>query len=192
MCIYLVRHGESVANRDGLLSGVSDHPLSDQGRRQAEAAAERFREMDFHRVFTSRLSRAIDTCDILLAASGARHGPVDRLAALNERGFGELEGSRFAPLDSLDRDDPRRRAFEDLDYRPDGGESPREAYRRAVDVLQSTLLPAARQGNILVVAHGNILRCMVVWWMDWPLELAVRVPSGNCQVTRLRLDGLTT
>ncbi|MDR3438620.1 histidine phosphatase family protein [Telmatospirillum sp.] len=191
MSIYLVRHGESAANCESLLSGVTDHPLTDRGRLQARAAGAQLRGIAFHRVFTSKLSRAMETCDLLLAASGATVPRIERFEELNERNFGRLEGARYEPPETLSEDDPRRRTFLDIDFRPPDGESVRDTHERAWAFFQSTLLPAATDKDILVVSHGNVLRALIAHWLEWPIDLSRNLSLSNCQVTRLRTDEIS-
>jgi 2,3-bisphosphoglycerate-dependent phosphoglycerate mutase len=182
MTIWLLRHGESVGNRDGLFSGVHDHPLTQLGRQQARLAGEGFGGRDFDRVYTSGLGRAIETADIFLAASGARVGAREVRTELNERNFGDYEARPQPPPHQLVEGDIAWRICRDVAFVPPGGESMLQTHARAVAFLEM-----ARQdpGETLIVAHGNILRSMALHHLGWPPELLPDMPSRNCLITRI-------
>ncbi len=87
--IYLVRHGESVANRDKIISGHFDTPLSEEGKKQAAKTRDELAHIQFDQAYSSDLIRTVETAEIIYGKS-----PHDsrRLIKLRERTFGELEG----------------------------------------------------------------------------------------------------
>jgi probable phosphoglycerate mutase len=88
--LYLARHGETEWNRIGRWQGATDIPLSDTGRAQARALAERLRDRGIARVHASHLSRALETARIVATDLGLPEPAVD--ARLRERGYGVFEG----------------------------------------------------------------------------------------------------
>jgi 2,3-bisphosphoglycerate-dependent phosphoglycerate mutase len=88
MAAYLVRHGESIANKNLVLSGVYDHPLTDTGRAQARQAGLKLNGTPITQVFSSVLCRAIETAEIILAQANIVPVSWIRDARLNERDFG--------------------------------------------------------------------------------------------------------
>jgi 2,3-bisphosphoglycerate-dependent phosphoglycerate mutase len=163
--LVLVRHGESQGNQRNVFTGWLDLPLTAKGLGEARAAGVRLREQGFNfgTAFTSALSRAVASCDALLAQLDL--GPVDRLAtaALNERDYGELAG--------LDKDQARARFGADqvrlwrrsYAFAPPGGESLRDTAARVLPFYIHRILPAVmRDEGVLVVAHGNSLRALVM------------------------------
>ncbi len=184
MTIYLLRHGQSVGNRDGLFSGVFDHPLTGLGRQQAREAGVPFRGHGFARVFTSQLPRAIETADLFLAGAQAQVGSREAFAELNERNFGEYEAREQPPLHTMAEGDFRRSICLDIDCVPPGGESMRQTHLRSVAFLEK-IRALPDKGDMLVVAHGNVLRSMALHHLGWPLELLPEMPSRNCLVTRI-------
>jgi 2,3-bisphosphoglycerate-dependent phosphoglycerate mutase len=185
MTIYLLRHGQSEGNRAAVFSGVMDHGLTDLGRQQAREVGTVFAGRRFSLVVSSKLSRAIETADLVLAAAGAGLGERIALAELNERNFGVYEGVAEAASADVAPADPRRRIQSDIDFSPPGGESMRQTHDRAVAFLQDYLFPRAATGDILVVGHGNVLRSMTLHYLGWPIDLLPAMPSRNCLVTRL-------
>ncbi|MGZ4032515.1 MAG: histidine phosphatase family protein [Tumebacillaceae bacterium] len=85
----LVRHGETIWNREMRLQGSRDIPLSDVGLRQAEAVAKRLQNEPHHRVYSSHLQRAHKTADTIASLKGIPHHVQEDL---QERSYGEVEG----------------------------------------------------------------------------------------------------
>ncbi|MEQ9560257.1 MAG: histidine phosphatase family protein [Rhodospirillales bacterium] len=183
--VHLMRHGESLGNANRVFSGVTDHPLTELGRRQAAEAGQKFAGAHFAAVLTSHLSRSIETADIVLAAAGCRADRRDRSALLDERDFGVLENT----LEHGDIPEPMTAAVNaarhDALYRPDGGESLADTYARAEAAWHDVILPAAGDGDILVVSHGNVIKCLIARFLGWPLDLIADIPMRNCLCTRL-------
>jgi broad specificity phosphatase PhoE len=155
--VLLARHGETNDNREPIrVQGFTDTPLNDTGRRQAGELAERVASEGIRSLWSSDLSRARETAEIV----GARIQLVPRLdARLREANRGEWEGRRFI---DIQREEPERyaawrRAGEG--FRFPGGESLRDQSDRVTaalsDVHSSGQLPA------LVVCHGGSIRVML-------------------------------
>lgn len=151
--ILLARHGETTSNKDRRFQGQLDVPLNDTGREQARRLAEEVREERIAALFTSPLSRARETAEIVGAALGLQARPDDRLKEVD---VGDWQ-TRLK--DDLERDDPDawaafRAAGED--FRFPGGESLLEQQERVVaalvDITQRRELPA------LVVCHRGVIR----------------------------------
>ena len=189
MTIFLVRHGQSVGNATRLFSGMTDHPLTELGRAQAVEAGRSLRGRRFAHVFTSELDRTRETADLLLAAAGADVGARHRLRGLNERDFGVFECADDPGVEHLADKDLRRRVCLDVDYRPKDGESMIDCLERSVACLEGEILPLAGDGDILVVAHGNVIRSLVLVHLGWPLDLLPEMPSRNCLITRIEPAG---
>ncbi len=161
--IYLVRHGQSVGNRDDLMSGHTDHPLTELGKAQAAATKEVLKDVSFDDVYSSDLRRAADTAGIIFGS------PVPKdhqLAELRERNFGDLEGkpshhraardeSQKAHVATLsDEERWRHKPAEDT-------ESNHELSTRFIGAL--TQIATSSMGNtILVVAHGGCIRTTLI------------------------------
>lgn len=189
MTVFLVRHGQSEGNRDLVFSGVSDHPLTELGRAQAREAGRALFGLRFAHVLTSRLSRAVDTCDLLLQTAQARViGRRRELDRLSERNFGVYEG---VPDDetALAADPVRRQVAFDVTFRPEGGESMLDCLERSVTCFEADILPLAEDGHVLVVSHGNVVRSLALHHLGWPVEMLPEMPSRNCLITRIEPAG---
>ncbi|KIM00192.1 Phosphoglycerate mutase [Paramagnetospirillum magnetotacticum MS-1] len=184
MTVFLVRHGQSEGNRDVVFSGLSDHPLTPLGRAQAAEAGRSLLGLRFAHVLTSCLSRAVETCDLLLAASGSEVGNRRRLERLNERNFGVFEGNADDSA-TLAADPIRRSVAYDVAYRPEGGESMLDCLERSVICFEADILPLAVDGHVLVVTHGNVVRSLALYHLGWPVDMLPEMPSRNCLITRI-------
>lgn len=155
--ILLARHGETDDNREPIRAqGFRDTPLNDTGRRQAGELAERVAQMGIVSLWSSDLSRAAETAQIV----GARIGLEPKLdARLREASRGDWEGRLFI---DVAREEPERYAAwlaAGEGFRFPGGESLREQSDRVSaaldDVRRAGELPA------LVVCHGGSIRAML-------------------------------
>lgn len=161
--LVLVRHGESQWNLENRFTGWVDVPLTDAGRREAERAGELLRGMRFDCAYTSVLQRATETLDIILRAIGQLDLPVERDAALNERHYGDLQGlnkAETAEKYGAEQVHLWRRSF---DVPPPGGESLKNTAERTLPYFNRVIVPQVEAAkNVLVVAHGNSLRSIVM------------------------------
>ena len=147
MMIYIVRHGETQWNAEGRIQGRRDIELNEDGRRQAEAAAEALRGKTFQALITSPLSRAKQTGAIL--AQHANIGEVREDARIVERDFGELDGARFT-------EDVRHRLYQE---KVQGAESLEEVAERMYAAFREYV--REYEGDILVVSHGAAITALL-------------------------------
>ena len=191
--LALVRHGQSVWNLQNRFTGWIDVPLSSQGEEEAHAAAKQLKDTGIHfdKAYTSTLCRAQQTLDIiisdlgLLSESGLPTIPVVKDAAINERHYGDLQG--------MDKDEMRakfgaeqvhlwRRSY---DIRPPNGECLADTAARALPFYSRAVLPDLKSGkNILIAAHGNSLRAIVMSLDKLTPEqvVALEIPTGTSYV----------
>lgn len=163
--LVLIRHGQSEWNEKNLFTGWRDPDLTAQGVDEAKAAGQALKQQGlvFDLAFTSDLQRAQKTLTLLLAEQGQSDLPTTKNQALNERDYGDLAG--------LNKDDARekwgaeqvhiwRRSY---DTPPPGGESLKDTGARVLPYYESAILPLIKAGkNILIAAHGNSLRSLVM------------------------------
>jgi 2,3-bisphosphoglycerate-dependent phosphoglycerate mutase len=160
--LVLIRHGQSTYNLENRFTGETDVPLTPRGREEARAAGAKLKDIPFVHGFTSVLQRAIDTMTIALEAADQQL-PVTRDRALNERNYGRLQGLNKADIaKEYGREQVAiwRRSFS---VRPPGGESLADTAHRVIPYYQKNILPMLQKdGNVLVVAHGNSLRALMM------------------------------
>lgn len=170
--LYLIRHGETPLNVARVLQ-PADTPLSATGQRQAQALAQRLKDVGLAGILSSDLPRALQTAQALAQATGL---PLRTTPRLHERNFGALRGLAYDHLDH----DPLTRP-----EAPPGGESLADFQARCAEAwAELCALQAQLQGPLAVVTHGLVLRC---WLSQGPLQLA----AGQAAPERLGNTGLT-
>jgi alpha-ribazole phosphatase len=92
--LYLIRHGETEQNKSGVLMGSTDTPLNDQGRLQAVTLRERINALEVDSIFSSPLSRAVETATLVFGDQS----PIITDSSLREFHFGEWEGMHFSAI----------------------------------------------------------------------------------------------
>ena len=163
--LTLVRHGQSDWNNKNLFTGWENPGLTKKGVEEAHKTGNLLKEenKNYSYLFTSILDRAINTADIILEELGIGQINVIRDQALNERDYGELTG--------LNKDAARKKWGEDqvhiwrrsFDVPPPGGESLKDTAERVIPYFRDKILPLLiEDNNILISAHGNSLRAMVM------------------------------
>ena len=161
----LVRHGQSDWNNKNLFTGWENPDLTSKGIDEAHATGLLLKKQSkiYSYLFTSLLDRAINTANIILEELDLNGINVVRDEALNERDYGELTG--------LNKDDAREKWGEDqvhiwrrsFDIPPPGGESLKDTADRVIPYYENKILPLLLEdNNILVSAHGNSLRALVM------------------------------
>ena len=173
---HLVRHGETEWNRTLRIQGATDVPLSDIGRAQAEALAERLSDVSFDAVYASDLSRASETARI---AVGTRQ-EIQLCRELRELSYGRWEGLTSEEAEALDPDDYRGRfAGRREDFAAPGGETSRELVERIQRFRDDVRARHSPGETILIVAHGGSIRALAVCLLDLPLTRLWSFEIGN-------------
>ena len=163
--LVLVRHGQSEWNQKNLFTGWKDPKLTHQGINEAVEAGKSLKaeDMNFDIMLTSDLFRAQETGRLILKEMDQTDIPFVKHQSLNERNYGDLAG--------LNKDDARERWGEEqvhiwrrsFDIPPPGGESLKNTAERVLPYFESEIMPKIDEGlNVLIAAHGNSLRALVM------------------------------
>jgi len=190
--LILLRHGESQWNLENRFTGWIDVPLSPRGEAEARAAGEKLRGRRIDKLYTSVLVRATDTARIALEAAAIGPLPTEADAALNERLYGDLQGLNKAEAAKQFGAEQVRLWRRSYDARPPGGESLADTAARVLPYWEAHLLPDPRAGkNVLVVAHGNSLRALVMHLDHLTREqvLELEIPTGVPLVYEMTPEG---
>jgi probable phosphoglycerate mutase len=158
--IFLVRHGETEWSRSGQHTSRTDLPLIQEGRQRAAALGEELAGESFTLVLSSPLRRARETAE--LAGFGA---DAEILEDLREWDYGSYEG---LTTPQIREQNPGWNLWRDG---CPGGEQPEAVQRRADRVLERM---RAAEGDVLVFAHGPILRVIAARWIDLPAAAGAR------------------
>lgn len=184
--LALLRHGDTAWSAEGRIQGRSNQPLSEAGRTalSAHQLPEQCRGM---RVVTSPLARCVETA-ALLGFPGAAHEPL-----ISEMSWGAWEGRRLADLRAELGEAMRENEARGLDFRPEGGESPREVLARVCEWMREISEPT------LAITHRGVIRAMLAaatgWDMlgkppaklDWSACHLFKLERGAVRVEKLNL-----
>ena len=193
--LILVRHGQSEWNEKNLFTGWKDPGLTDQGVSEAKNAGKLILEqkIEFDVMYTSMLSRAQKTGDIILRTLNHKEIPIIKNEALNERHYGSLAG--------LNKDDARKKWGEEqvhiwrrsFDIPPPDGESLKDTADRVLPYFEAEIMPKVISGSsILIAAHGNSLRALIMKLDSISSEDIVKleIPTGAPIQYEFTSDGI--
>ena len=180
--LVLIRHGQSEWNEKNLFTGWKNPPLTEKGIEEAELAGIRIKNLniDFSHCFTSALIRAQETGEIILNQLEKEKITKTRSQNLNERDYGDLSG--------LNKDEAKKEWGEDqvhiwrrsFDTPPPGGESLKDTADRVLPYFEEEIKPLVEQGNnILICAHGNSLRSLIMSLEEISPSEIVKVEIGT-------------
>jgi len=189
--LVLVRHGQSQWNLENRFTGWVDVPLSEKGLAEARQAGASLKGTGFDCACPSNLKRAQDTLKIILDEIRQPNIPIQKDGALHERHYGALQGlnkKETAKKFSEEQVQLWRRSYdvpppkEKTEMNPEGiSESLKDTAARTLPYFQSKILPLVKSGkNVLVAAHGNSLRAIVMDLERLTKEqvLELNVPTG--------------
>lgn len=205
--LILIRHGQSVWNKKNVFTGWVDVPLSPEGISEAIKAGEKIADIEFDAVYTSVQIRAIETAMIALAGNKSEKTPVviheegkmgewstiysDAMNKstipvyrdwhLNERYYGELQGKNKAETAAVYGDEQVHIWRRSYDIAPPAGECLKDTAARTIPFFKDNILSKLQEGkNVLVSAHGNSLRSVVMFIESLTEEevLKLEIPTG--------------
>jgi broad specificity phosphatase PhoE len=171
--IYLVRHGQSEDNADGILGGRRDAGLTELGRRQAEHIAQELVGREIDVIYSSPLKRAYETARIIAERLGIADIETDE--RLMERDFGILTGHPYADVEKL----AHGMVFVDkVGYfqEADGAETFPDVLARAQEFVDE-LKAKFSEKNILIVAHSDVGKMIRAAYNDWDWEEGLLSPN---------------
>ena len=184
--LYIIRHGETDLNKNGIVQGRGmDTNLNDIGRKQAEAFYQAYKNVPFDKIYTSTLKRTHQTVQKFIDAGI----PWVQYSGLDELAWGVYEG--------MESTDDIKTAFRDilqswntgnLHVKFDKGESPLEVKERQLEVLEK-LIERNDDENILICMHGRAMRVFLCLLTDTPLSEMDKFPHQNTTLYRLKYDG---
>ena len=181
--LVLVRHGQSEWNAKNLFTGWKNPGLTETGVKEAISAGKLIKDekINFDTMYTSELIRAQLTGNTILEIINQSDIPIIKDIALNERNYGSLAG--------LNKDDARKKWGEEqvhiwrrsYDVPPPDGESLKNTAERVLPYFNKEILPKGVSGsNILIAAHGNSLRSLIMQLDELSKEeiLNLEIPTG--------------
>lgn len=180
----LVRHGETAWNSEGRMQGHLDVPLNESGLQQAKALGRRLGAEHFDAVYSSDLTRALQTVATL--EQGGR--PIRREPRLRERHYGVLQGLTGKEAAARHGDLWDRYRARHPDVLPEGGETLRQFFTRVVTFIEE-LCATHRGERVLLATHGGVLDAVYRHATGMPLHAPRTFPIQNASINVLRHEG---
>ena len=207
--LILLRHGESLWNKNNLFTGWVDVPLSQKGIQQALQAGREMKDLPIHVIFSTSLIRAQMTAMLAMAEHSPDHTPVvmhpddSKLeewgkifseetklkcipvycsSDLNERMYGELQGLNKAETAEKFGKEQVHRWRRSYDEPPPNGESLAMTAARSIPYFKEKIIPLLKEGqNVLISAHGNSLRSIIMYLdgLDKDEVVQLEIPTGH-------------
>lgn len=179
MQLFLIRHGESVANAERRIQGQADNPLSTLGERQAAATARALRPVPVDALLSSPLRRARRTAEILSDELGV---DVEEHAGLMEIHAGVFQGLLWTECEARYPEAAAAWSAADPDFVIPGGESRRQLMERGTLALRE--IRELGLGHVVVVSHGGLLNAALKGLFEVPVGRNP-FPLANCSITEL-------
>ncbi|NHJ40617.1 MAG: histidine phosphatase family protein [Asgard group archaeon] len=189
MKVILARHGESEANRLGIIQGHSDYPLSDLGFKQAKELAEwlSINQKNLDGIYSSDLTRAVDTAIIIAKELGNKDIIFDhRLREFNLGLFQDRETASLTQKEQDYLDSFLENTFEKIP----NGESFEEMKTRVREAFFEIIAKHEKTDTILIIGHGGTLYQIIALILKFNLDLK-KEWFGNCQRTEIVLNHKT-
>ena len=186
MILHIIRHGETQWNQVKRLQGQTDIPLTEAGRELARVTGERMKDIPIDLVFSSPLSRAVETAQLITAG---RDIPILTDRRIIEISFGEWEGESMLTSTVLPE------TFKTMFYQdplhcvcPPGGETFRDVCDRTGAFYESLLQnPAYENSNILISTHGAAGRCLLTQFYEEKEDIWRGGVPANCAVSTVEI-----
>ncbi len=178
MKLIIVRHGETEENAKGICQGQKLGTLSKKGKEQAKKLGERLKNEKIDKIYVSDLQRTKDTAQEII-----KHHPkieVIHTPALRERNWGIFEGKTRKEMIEAD--------FNDENYRPEKGETRKEATQRVKEFIEK-LIKTEHNKTILLVTHGGPIFYLLLHLFQKKWEEHEQYHHHNCALTILEING---
>ncbi len=187
MKIYIVRHGETLCNKNNVYYGAMDISLTEHGREQARAVGEYLKNITFDRVILSGLKRTQETADEILSFQSEKRVPVyERYPALNEMNFGAWEGLHYTQVRERWPKDFEAMGNDWVNYPPTEGEVYTAFRERVLAGFRAIALK--EDETVLYVGHGGPISCIIAELLGMPVDAIWHLHIGQGVYSRLDIN----
>lgn len=183
--IYLVRHGTTKWNKEGIWQGQRDVELDEEGVSQAQATSERFKNVEVDGIYSSVLKRAVRTAEII---NQYHNLSIEKDPDLNECNIGAWDGKKLDEI-LLNYKEELEYWHKDIWAMVDGVEALGDVQRRAVNALKRIVKKHKMGDKIIVVAHGLAIRTIISWILNIPLNQHTSFRVDNTSVSHVVYEG---
>ncbi|MDI2588521.1 histidine phosphatase family protein [Psychrobacillus sp. NEAU-3TGS] len=186
LTLYITRHGETVWNTQKRMQGWCDSQLTENGISNALSLGNRLKEIHFDAIYTSPSRRTVSTAYLI---KGEREIPIIPEENLREINMGEWEGQTLSALE--DKYPEKFYSFWHTPhlYKSVNGENFDELKKRVLQAI-SSIQEKNREGNVLIVTHSIVIKTLLAFFKDYPLEKLWEPPYiKDTSLTIVELSG---
>lgn len=176
---YFIRHGRTTWNHSGRYQGITDVPLNDVGRQQANLVAERLKDITVDNIISSDLSRAIETAE---AIAKPHNKKVQIVKDFQELNFGDWEGLTFEEIEKKWPGMIDEMYRHPATLRVSSGESFGDLQKRTMKAIENLIHEGENKTHV-IISHGAAIRTMICGLLDIPLDRAWNFSVGNASIT---------
>lgn len=182
--LILVRHGVTVCNEGGALSGFKDSILSEKGKSQASKIAEYLKDEDIDKIYTTPLSRTKDTIKKLAEIKNIQ---TEETSLLNEINFGDFEGLSFKVIEEKYPEEVEKMIKEGFEYKYPNGESLEDTFTRVKNEM-SKIINDNDNSTVLICSHGGTIRNIISYLIcnDYKYHWNFKIDNGS--ITEIEVD----
>jgi alpha-ribazole phosphatase len=181
--LYLLRHGEITGSSKKRYIGQLDIPLSDKGRQQAAWWQEKLSYIDFKAIYSSDLSRAVETAGIVANAQTAK---IQIRPQLREIHLGDWDGMAMQVIQSRYPQAWKERGQRIDRYRTPHGESFQDLYDRVIPLFET--IATNQKGNVLLVSHAGVNRMVLCHVMNKAIMELFSIPQGQAALNQIEYE----
>lgn len=189
MNIYLVRHGETIQNKNKVFYGTIDEGLTERGMIESKKLSGFFKDIHLDKVYLSDKKRTYETCKIILGDRLKILKEKDSIIIdkrINETNFGKFEGKSYEEILQLY---PKECVMWEKDWKgfvPPDGESYIELYNRVSNFFQDIL--KLNYDNVLIVTHSGVIRAIYSYIMNKNMDLFWKFSSRNGDISIVKYE----
>jgi phosphoserine phosphatase len=183
---YIVRHGQTDLNKQGIVQGRGRNTdLNEEGRQQAQLFYRAYKHVPFDKIYISELKRTQQSIQPFIDGGI----PYEKLSGLDELAWGVLEGQPSTPENKAAFMKLMRDWLDgNLDSKFEKGESPNEVKTRQLEALQ-TIMSHPEEKTVLICMHGRALRLFLCILLNIPLTEMEKFPHQNLVLYKVTWDG---
>ena len=182
--LILVRHGTTICNEEGAMSGLTDSILSEKGRLQANKLSRYLKDEKIDKIYTTPFSRTKETIKELAELKMIQ---VEETSQLNEIDFGDFEGLSFNVIEKKYPEEVEKMINEGFEYKYPNGESLKETFIRVKNEMRKIIIEN-ENSTVLICSHGGTIRNIISYLLcdDYKYHWNFRIDNGS--ITDIEVD----